>query len=49
VGEAAPAEEPAGWEREREREGAVRRVKGKGEDDEWAPHVVVGMKEKDKG
>jgi hypothetical protein len=34
VGEATPTEEPVGWERERG--GAVWRVKGKGEDEEWA-------------
>jgi hypothetical protein len=45
VGEAAPAEVPVGWGRERE--GAVGRERA--EDDEWAPRVVVGMKEVDEG
>jgi hypothetical protein len=36
---------PVGWGRERE--GAVGRERA--EDDEWAPRVVVGMKEVDEG
>jgi hypothetical protein len=39
-----------GWEREGEIVGRGRwGGEGKGEDDEWAPRVVVGMKEVDKG
>jgi hypothetical protein len=46
-GGAGGGAEVAGWDRGREGnrwEGAVGRVRGKRENDEWAPHVVVGMK-----